>query len=643
MDHLETEARNPASTNLDELTTLELVRLMNAEDARVIPAVASQAEAIARAVDVIAERLRSGGRLIYTGAGTSGRLGVLDATECPPTFNAPPGQVVGIIAGGPAALTRAVEGAEDHPEFAARDLAELKFISGDVLVGIATSGRTPYVLGAVQYARRLGAFTIGLSCNSDSDLIPEVDLAITPVVGPEVLSGSTRLKAGTATKLVLNLLSTGAMVRLGKVYGNLMVDLRATNTKLVARTNRIVRLLTGLSRDQAAGLLERCGQELKTALVSHLAGVDPHEARTRLQAANGQVREALGGVARPEVPRKAWQNSTPFGVPQGVPLLSAGEQPLVLGIDGGGTHTVALFAQYCVGNAEKWTLLGRGEAGPSNVQAVGDERACRAVDEAVEKAFRAAGVSRRPVQAACLGLAGAGRPEEQERIRSWALRIGLAASIEVTADATLLLAAGTPQGWGVAVIAGTGSMALGRAPDGRTARAGGWGYLLGDEGSGYALALAALRAVARMADQRGPKTHLADRFMSHLGLKQPQELIGAIYGGGLTRTALAALAPMVFEAADIGDEIAGAIIHKGADQLAVAVAAVARQLKLASPFPLALAGGLLLASESYRARLLQALGASEIELEPVTLVPEPAEGAVRRALRAGTCSLASKN
>ena len=297
MDHLETEARNPASTNLDELTPLEIVRLMNAEDAKVIPAVASQAEAIAHAIELIAERLRAGGRLIYTGAGTSGRLGVLDATECPPTFNATPGQVVGVIAGGPAAVTASVEGAEDHPEFAERDLSALGFSARDVLVGIATSGRTPYVLGAIAYARRLGAFTIGLSCNADSDLIPVVDLPITPIVGPEVLSGSTRLKAGTATKLVLNMLSTGAMVRLGKVFGNLMVDLRATNNKLRARTNRIVRLLTGLEEEEADALLVRSGNELKTALVSFLAEIDPDEARRRLSSAGGQVRAALAANA----------------------------------------------------------------------------------------------------------------------------------------------------------------------------------------------------------------------------------------------------------------------------------------------------------------------------------------------------------
>src|SRR6266851_6915276 len=284
MDHLQTEARNPASSKLDELSALEIVRLMNAEDAKVISAVAAREEANASAIDMIAERLRAGGRLVYVGAGTSGRLGVLDATECPPTFNSPPGQVVGVIAGGPQALTSAVEGAEDHPEYAERDLRGISLSAGDVLVGIATSGRTPYVLGAVEYAKKLKAFTIGIACNAEAVLNGVVDLAIVLVVGPEVLSGSTRLKAGTATKLVLNMLSTGAMVRLGKTYGNLMVDLRATNTKLRARTNRIVRNLTGLSVEEADALLQKCAGELKTALVVQQANVTPAEARARLQA-----------------------------------------------------------------------------------------------------------------------------------------------------------------------------------------------------------------------------------------------------------------------------------------------------------------------------------------------------------------------
>src|SRR5579883_1388847 len=289
LQHLQTEARNPASTRLDELTSVELVELMNREDAGVAAAVATQKREIAQAIEVIADRLSRGGRLVYAGAGTSGRLGVLDASECPPTFQTPPEQVVGLIAGGPGAMFKAVEGAEDSAALGEKDLAALNLSADDVFVGIATSGRTPYVLGAIRYARAAGAYAIGFACNEDSDVAREADLAIVPVVGPEVLSGSTRLKAGTATKMVLNMLTTGAMVRMGKTFGNLMVDLKATNTKLRARTNRIVRILTGLSVEASARLLEQCGGELKTALVAQLAGVSPEEARARLAAAGGQV------------------------------------------------------------------------------------------------------------------------------------------------------------------------------------------------------------------------------------------------------------------------------------------------------------------------------------------------------------------
>jgi len=290
---LMTEGRNPASERIDAMSALEIVRLMNAEDAQVAFAVAREEEPIARAIEVIAGRLGAGGRLVYLGAGTSGRLGVLDAAECPPTFNTPPGLVVGLIAGGYAAMTQSIEGAEDHPETAVDDLNRLGLDGRDVVVGIATSGRTPYVLGGLQYARSLGAYTVGLSCNQEASLIDSVDLAITPVVGPEVLSGSTRLKAGTATKMVLNMLTTGAMVLLGKTYGNLMVDLRASNSKLLDRARRIVMTLTGLSAEEAERELGRCGGELKTAIVARLCSVSPEEARQRLHRAGGYLRLAM--------------------------------------------------------------------------------------------------------------------------------------------------------------------------------------------------------------------------------------------------------------------------------------------------------------------------------------------------------------
>jgi N-acetylmuramic acid 6-phosphate etherase len=266
---------------------------MNEQDAAVASAVADQADSIARAIDVIAERIRCGGRLIYIGAGTSGRLGVLDASECPPTFSTPPNMVIGLIAGGEKALTRAIEGAEDDPDRGRDDLIAVDLSDRDVVVGIATSGRTPYVLGGLQYANSMAAFTIGFSCNAACDLSQHCRIMISPIVGPEVISGSTRMKAGTATKMVLNMLTTGAMVRMGKTFGNLMVDLRATNTKLTLRSRRIVAEITGLPARDAQSLLDRCDGEVKTAIVAHARSVDPPLARKLLRDAQGHLRQVL--------------------------------------------------------------------------------------------------------------------------------------------------------------------------------------------------------------------------------------------------------------------------------------------------------------------------------------------------------------
>jgi len=298
LGNLTTEAVNPASARIDELDAAGIVAVMNAEDAAVAAAVARESVAIARAIEVIADRFRRGGRLVYIGAGTSGRLGVLDASECPPTFGTRPEMVVGLIAGGTQALTRAVEGAEDSPELGARDLAAIGLGGDDVLVGIATSGRTPYVLGGLAHARAVGAFAIGFACNDRSELESVAELMIAPKVGPEIVAGSTRLKAGTATKMVLNMLTTGAMIRIGKTYGNLMVDLRATNTKLVARTRRIVAMLTGLPEPEAERLVAEADGELKTAVVAKMRGVSPAEARRLLAAADGHLRRAIDGATR---------------------------------------------------------------------------------------------------------------------------------------------------------------------------------------------------------------------------------------------------------------------------------------------------------------------------------------------------------
>jgi N-acetylmuramic acid 6-phosphate etherase len=292
-DHLLTEARNPHSEEIDRLMPREIVALMNTEDARVVEAVGAVAEAVAEAIAWAAEAFQSGGRLIYVGAGTSGRLGVLDASECPPTFSTPPEMVVGLIAGGPTALTRAVEGAEDDPAQGAADLRALRLASRDLVVGIATSGRTPYVLGAIGEARSVGARTVGIACNQPSLLGDLVDLEIAPLVGPEIISGSTRLKAGTATKMILNMITTGAMVRIGKTLGNRMVDLMPTNEKLRIRSRRILRELSGIDDAQAVLILRQTAGRLKPALVVALAGVDAAGAQTFLDANGGQVRAAV--------------------------------------------------------------------------------------------------------------------------------------------------------------------------------------------------------------------------------------------------------------------------------------------------------------------------------------------------------------
>ncbi|HEX3986808.1 MAG TPA: N-acetylmuramic acid 6-phosphate etherase [Acidobacteriaceae bacterium] len=291
--HLPTEARNPASERLDELSTVEMLQVLHQGDREAVSAVERELPHIAAAVDAISDRIRKGGRLFYLGAGTSGRLGVLDASECPPTYNTPPELVQGLIAGGDVALRRSVERAEDDPEQGALDLVDHRFTGNDVLVGIAASGRTPYVLGAMEQARSLGALTIGLTCVPCSPIAQAAELAITPETGPEVVTGSTRMKAGTATKLVLNMLSTGALVHLGYVYGNLMVNVQPTNVKLQDRAARIIAAITGLDTVKAAELLARAGS-VKVAVVMQQRGLSRADAEARLAAAHGGLREALG-------------------------------------------------------------------------------------------------------------------------------------------------------------------------------------------------------------------------------------------------------------------------------------------------------------------------------------------------------------
>lgn len=288
-----TEQRNPNTMNIDSLSTLEMIRLINREDHRVAEAVSLVTEEIAKAVDVIADRLSKGGRLIYCGAGTSGRLGILDAVECPPTYSTEPEMVQGLIAGGYPAIFKAVEGAEDSKELGVEDMKGINFAAGDVLVGVAASGRTPYVLGCMEYAKELGAVTVSVTCCPGSVLDTYADIGIAPAPGPEVVTGSTRMKSGTAQKMVLNMLSTGAMIKLGKVYGNLMVDVKPSNEKLIRRCVTIVCAATECDEATATAALEQCEYRPKIAIVMVLMGVGAEEAKVLLNRAGGRIARVL--------------------------------------------------------------------------------------------------------------------------------------------------------------------------------------------------------------------------------------------------------------------------------------------------------------------------------------------------------------
>jgi N-acetylmuramic acid 6-phosphate etherase len=293
LEQLITEGRNPNTMDIDQLSTVDMLTRMNDEDQKIADAVKNVIPAVAEAVDRISENMKRGGRLFYIGAGTSGRLGILDASECPPTFGTEPELVQGVIAGGSKAVFSAIEGAEDSKDGGKEDLRERNLTKMDAVVGIAASGRTPYVIGGLEYAKELGCVTVAISCNPNSMIAAIADIAITPLVGPEVIMGSSRLKAGTAQKLVLNMISTGIMIRLGKVYSNLMVNLAPTNQKLVERSKRIVRLATGASIEEVEAAMQRSGYDVKVAIVMLKANLNVSEASERLARADGIVSKAL--------------------------------------------------------------------------------------------------------------------------------------------------------------------------------------------------------------------------------------------------------------------------------------------------------------------------------------------------------------
>ncbi|KAF8063390.1 putative glucokinase regulator family protein [Lyophyllum atratum] len=546
---LQTESRNDSSTEIDVVSTLEMCHIINAADTTVAPAVQKCIPEIARAIDLVAERVKKGGRVLYIGAGTSGRLGVLDASEIPPTFSASYDKFIGIMAGGESAIRNASEGAEDSTTLPITDLDALvpPLSAVDSVIGIAASGRTPYVLAGLSYCRdSLGMLTVGVSCVQPSEMRGRAECLIECVTGAEVVTGSTRMKAGTATKMILNMISSGVMIRIGKIHGNLMVDVKSSNNKLIDRARRIFRTLqpnTKLSDLEIDALIESCDGSVKWALVVEKLGCSIEDAGTKLEAAGGIL-------------RKAW-DSIPDNLP--IPPSSSPPPQLVLAIDAGGTKCAVIIAN-------KDGIQARAEAGPCNFVTRGHDAALSTIATAITRAIALLPESLLPMSshvslppaspafaAAWIGGAGLDRPADLESIHARVMKL-LALSdpstLLVTNDAALLSSAIIKRGGekntdteaktGVVLITGTGSIAysfsltsaerkLVSVPLERT---GGWGYLLGDEGSAYWIGREAVRRVLRHRDFGLPPTEFHNAVVAHFGCNTIAAIISAVYTPG---------------------------------------------------------------------------------------------------------------
>lgn len=482
---LQTEQENPHSRHIDKVSTLELCHIINDEDATIAGTIARCIPAIAEAIDTISDRVRNGGRVIYVGAGTSGRLGVLDASEIPPTYSAPEGQFVGIIAGGDAALRYAQEGAEDDVDAAVNDLKALNLDGKvDSLVGLAASGRTPYVLSCLTYAKQHGCFTVGVACAEPSrmSVADDIDCMINAVVGPEVVTGSTRMKAGTATKLVLNMLSTGIMIKIGKTFGNMMVDLKATNLKLQQRSRNILRSICGTkcprTDEELDAVLSSSGGSVKIAIVSLRLGIPVPEAITRLRDSGGVLAKVLEQEQ----------------ITQILPTTNGTARKYALCIDGGGSKCAAAII-----SADGGIICG--EAGGCNVTDVGVEAAIKSIGLAIQRAVDSSpalsGQDWRTLSLSSIwvGLAGYDRPLVAAQVDQALEKLFCrprGPKLKITNDIELLALSALEKhktNSAIVLIAGTGSIAMGYRRDGdqifRTSRVGGWGHILGDDGSGF--------------------------------------------------------------------------------------------------------------------------------------------------------------
>lgn len=595
---LTTEQRNEKTMGLDRMSPLEIVSVMNEEDENVIKGVRRALPEIAKAASWATEALASGGRLIYMGAGTSGRLGVLDAVECPPTFGTEPEQVVGLIAGGDKAFLRAVEGAEDSMDLGRQDLIDLKLQKNDLVVGIAASGRTPYVIGGLRYAGQVGCRRVSIACNHGSAVGKEADCAIEVVSGPEVLTGSTRLKSGTAQKMVLNMISTTAMVGLGKAYENLMVDVQQTNQKLVTRAENMVMTAAHCDRETARQALREGNGSAKVAIAMLLMDCSAEEARERLQASGGKIRGAL--------------RQTPKAEAQG---------PYLMAMDGGGTATIVYIA------SPQGEILRRLTGGPMNPNGA----ASGSVRHTLEDIFTQAaelGYDPENCLGAGLGVAGIGNPEVRGFLEEIFRGAGFACTLGFWGDQETALAANIVPGQpGAILIAGTGSICVGREESGELVRTGGFGNIMDDGGSGYAIARDGLAAIVRAEDGRGPKTTLRDMVLEELGLSDMGGLLKYLYAPERTKGEIAALAKLVSQAADGGDEASLRILEQAAQDLAGLAKPVLA--KLPQGAKLLYSGSVLKKNEKIRTRTLALLRESFPAVDWEEAKAEAALGALR--------------
>ena len=536
---LTTEQRNEKTMRLDRMSPLEIATVMNEEDNNVIKGVQAVLPEIAQVIAWATEAIAQGGRLIYMGAGTSGRLGVLDAVECPPTFGVEPEVVVGLIAGGEKAFVKAVEGAEDDPDLGRQDLKDHNLTKKDLVVGLAASGRTPYVLGGLAYAKSLGCHTAAVACNHGSEVGKAAEVAIEVVSGPEVLTGSTRLKSGTAQKMVLNMISTGAMVGMGKAYENLMVDVQQTNQKLVTRAENMVMTATGCEREAAREALSAGHGSAKTAITMLLLSCDEAAALEKLQKAGGKISAVLAAERE----------------------KNQGKGPYLLSMDGGGTATIVYVAD------REGKILSRLVGGPMNPNGSAKSQVRRTLEERFVR-LEAEGYEAAQCLGVGLGVAGISNPSVRSFLEGIFRSGGFDCYLGFWGDDETALAANLKPGEpGAILIAGTGSICVGLDGKGNRVRAGGYGSIMDDGGSGYAIARDMMAAVVRADDGRGARTPLTELVYKELGVEDMSELIRFLYAPERTKGEIAALAKLITPAAEQEDPEALRIMETAAWEL----------------------------------------------------------------------------